>query len=968
MDPTPGDGAFRLKERQVASVGPRSERDKAIRLAASVRRKTDVPLRLAQMPAKLSTEAEFKAAAGDGTNRIVLRLAHESETNFARPRGECFTWLEHASFPKFDHPQQPKSSPKRKPHPPTKANVWSPRRRNVPLVNIAIIFLIAYELLRQANLRKLTNINPFAAESESCQLCLPNPIYFIRDCSATSILLPLDERRLSGSQNGTSAGLIVAAGGQPGADKSDGQTFSPAEAAFNGSHIGPNVGAKRTDSNHTNSTAQQTLLGTSTPPMDKTADNMTFAPSRRNVGHSANVLCNSRCSCVVLKPISFAIAAAATPTTTPSQGSQLAEQPIGSDLELNLVGDTERQPANNISKVLIAFNEDYSLDYEQAGGGSGEEADEVDDELAAASAGEASTGGGSGSTGLPLPMDAHGPPAASGNGGDRMLAQQADQSNASIRAIQLAAATQTSAPTALPANQSQSQSKVSGSATRQPPLAGLSGPGPRVGGGSFKPAMTNPSDVHVVGSAFRQPQLQAAATAHGGQQNNTTTQTTTNATATQAQQHQAAMMTKQAGLIPFPLSGHHRHLHQLQHHHPDSASASQLYAQSLYSSQAPKLSYHAHKPFLISDHSAPIGPNQQSFEHNSGLHEQSHSLRPHPIGAGASSGGLATYSHHHLRQNHLARQLANNELTNQNRLSARKLVPLKVINMSRRLRLNSTSAQLAAAAAAAATSDKGAQDGEVDWSKYDHLIETIESMLISIEQDDIQSLVLRSNRMQFELWSELYALLAVPLRRNLFHLDLSHNSLSKLGITFTGYIEHYLSSHNSWPFNVAVQQQQQQQQNGAAPLPNRTQSSELLGSTNSSSLHQARQAGGGRSKHTLVSGGQLFTLIRKRLANRGADVKWGQASNSSLLQQSTLIRALDLSHNKLKWLINDQFRALKHVQTIRLDFNRIRYIHQHAFSGLESLRFLNLNSNRLQVIYIEQFHTNYNLLVSFSSR
>ena len=91
------------------------------------------------------------------------------------------------------------------------------------------------------------------------------------------------------------------------------------------------------------------------------------------------------------------------------------------------------------------------------------------------------------------------------------------------------------------------------------------------------------------------------------------------------------------------------------------------------------------------------------------------------------------------------------------------------------------------------------------------------------------------------------------------------------------------------------------------------------------------------------------------------EFRWPLAHGPAPLLQ---LCALDLSHNKLKWLINDQFRAIRRVQSIRLDHNRLRFVHQQAFNGLESLRYLNLNSNRLQTIYIEQFQTNYNLLVS----
>lgn len=368
-----------------------------------------------------------------------------------------------------------------------------------------------------------------------------------------------------------------------------------------------------------------------------------------------------------------------------------------------------------------------------------------------------------------------------------------------------------------------------------------------------------------------------------------------------------------------------------------------------------------------------------------------------------------------------------------------------------------------------------------NWLESESLMDNLEKILLEIDKDKSQSLILSHNEMQFEFWSELYGLLAAPLRRHLIYLDLSHNSLSKLGITFTGYIEHHLAVHASWPFssgsnsgnsqasnglssfgfgpiyaaqqynlhsnnngsshqNAANHQQQTQtlqaNQNAPISLHNSTSTNSTPTSISTSEIHTSLLSlprpprpqflgetmgapsgiGGGptgsgnpanpflsqsikssaskmflqtanritysRHSSSLLSSGKLFTMMQQKLAAAGSPLALSTAlatdgntstaaaaaittaTSVNILHQMTLLKALDLSHNKLKWLINDQFKALKHVQIIRLNNNRLRYIHQHAFSGLESLRYLNLDFNRLQVIYVEQFQTNYNLLVS----
>lgn len=226
------------------------------------------------------------------------------------------------------------------------------------------------------------------------------------------------------------------------------------------------------------------------------------------------------------------------------------------------------------------------------------------------------------------------------------------------------------------------------------------------------------------------------------------------------------------------------------------------------------------------------------------------------------------------------------------------------------------------------------------------LIESLQLMMSRLEENEIESLLFRHNEMRFELWSEVYALLATSRAgQHLLHLDLSHNALGQLGFTFTGYIEHHLAQHGSWPTQTQAGRNQSQTRRDAL-------------STSNARLRHSSQ---------MLTSGRLFGLVQARLAQTNQSHKVNQTTTTTKQQQMLAIAALDLSHNQLKRLINDQFRALKFAQSIRLDHNKLRYIHQHAFAGLESLRYLNLNFNQLQVIYVEQFQTNYNLVVSIST-
>lgn len=304
---------------------------------------------------------------------------------------------------------------------------------------------------------------------------------------------------------------------------------------------------------------------------------------------------------------------------------------------------------------------------------------------------------------------------------------------------------------------------------------------------------------------------------------------------------------------------------------------------------------------------------------------------------------------------------------------AARLVPLSQLDLSAKLRIRrdlpNSPAEVEASSSASVGPDTDQLDASDDsteerWNESLQLVDQVSQMMgtLSSAQARVQALVLRNNEMQFELWAEVYALLALPLRHQLFQLDLSHNSLSKLGVTFTGYIERHLAVRQIayWPFTST----------------NLANSSSTVSSSIGAKLPAQQRL---RTRYSIANGGKLYNAVMQRhiayLANSsnfaaGSSAHEQHINNATihlanLIQQPMQLRALDLSHNKLKWLISDQFRSIKFIQTIRLDYNRIRYIHQHAFNGLGSLRYVNLNSNKLQVIYIEQFQTNFKLMVSF---
>lgn len=373
-----------------------------------------------------------------------------------------------------------------------------------------------------------------------------------------------------------------------------------------------------------------------------------------------------------------------------------------------------------------------------------------------------------------------------------------------------------------------------------------------------------------------------------------------------------------------------------------TATGPQLYAQSLYSNSAPKLSFHAHSPHYISSGGGGGGGGGLGGDSSlDGQQQQLESALVTPSGGGPNRKQKSPLGGHH----HHGRQL-------------RALAPLKTLSLSNGSLFEAPQAQQQAEPQVVAP--------------------RVARMLERIASEGIQSLDLSSNQLQFELFTEIYSLLIMPMRFHLFHLNLSHNSLIKLGVTFTGYIEHNLilaAHHNNntirWPF-AQTSRNTTSTTNNSTPSNslNSTQQNELtLSGLSHAKLKSSRNNANGNFRHPKLGDGRLFNLVNLATSSANSDNNNRSSLihlNASLIatHQFALIRGLDLSYNKLKWLINDQFRTLKYVQSIRLDHNRLRYIHQQAFNGLESLKYLNLNHNRIQTIYVEQFQTNYNLLVS----
>lgn len=744
-----------------------------------------------------------------------------------------------------------------------------------------------------------------------------------------------------------------------------------------------------------------------------------------------SVLCNSRCNCVMLEPLfgKSANQMGAAVGKPPPAGIRATtrEEIASSTTESALANSTGAAAAATTTgsysseQALIAFNEDYSLDYEQP-------LSSPEQKLTAVT-----------TTPRPITSTMNG---SESNNDDPSLASTSvagndrgyvinnnngvlsspqttkfDGGTDSRSSFQLGNSISASSITNQTSNNNNSSSNDITITVSNMPV-------------NFTTSVTtadniaNLSDVANSGSSRQsQPPIQAKQSTSIA--NNITNQQLNKQTIT------AISSQQQQGMTLFPLPSPHLHLHH-HHHHGAGAgrdsSGPQLYAQSLYSSQAPKLSYHAHTPYLKASPSQtsnsnlntgqqqqqqqqqlflqPIPTtNQNSFNTGDKIYQDTSILNTFSLNPSASSNPLtpgggsqnAPLQYHHMRSNYVAHHLrlqqqhqssgltSSNSLINgnnnlpidSNNFIASKsnhvfpqqfiLVPLKTMNMSQKLKFcssqqrnNTSETSFNNNNTTTTTNDINDyyQDFESNWKDCPDLIEKIELMLNDIDENQIQSLILSKNELQFELWSELYALLAIQMRSHLFHLDLSHNSLIKLGITFTGYIEHHIVAHNGWP----IQQQQ--------PANGNQSDAGFTGTKLSNPSIKATKTGKNsitRMRHSLFSGGKLYNLIKVKRQQTSLQSQH-HYNTSNLLQQALLIKALDLSHNKLKWLIKDQFRALKHVQTIRLDYNRIRYIHQHAFSGLESLRFLNLNFNRLQVIYIEQFQTNYNLLVSICAQ
>lgn len=823
------------------------------------------------------------------------------------------------------------------------------------------------------------------------------------------------------------------------------------------------------------------------------------------------VLCNSRCNCVILEsmisgqasinqlplvqqvtspPTSAAAANRSSLATVmwrdgaPNQENQSAsisrqpDDPPAATSNGYLAANNGSAPGNQqqpqlqlqlqqqlrTEQALIAFNEDYSLDYEHSSVGNAVVDDtgapDIVEQTAAsgtslspaassgnsnhrtttaAAAAAATTTTTTATTTPPTSIITNSMPPDNAQGGANIPMMVAQQSSRLANQSHSAATQLDASQTGSARNHSKLLDGANGNNGAGENQVGLS---------AF--TATDPSDAFVVsggggGGGFRQQQLENS---RSSTLPSTTTTTTTTARTNGSQisgesgranvafvavreDRKSGLLAGKAaqqanGMTLFPLPTHlHNHLRA--HHHPHQhqplgagsgrdANGPQLYAQSLYSSQAPKLSYHAHTPYLMAQ-VQPAANNlglpvlvtgqQQQQQQQTMMAADSQQVQPstaaaqanHPYQGGYSPHMRSTYSGHHLRQlnpirtsNSLLSSQTNDHIPNNNNHvpQQRVLLALRTLDLSTKLKWTNPQP----------TKDSSA---DTNWHESPELISNIEAMLLAIERDNIQSLILRDNELQFELWSELYALLAVQMRQHLFHIDLSHNALPKLGITFTGYIEHHLAAHGSWPFNsnsnnnnnnngnqtFSISANQSgamfgpnevgNQPNGAKQIKSPASASASASASAAATLNRANPT---RPRHSLLSGGKLYTLVQQRLVagrpsfsiNQTIGGHWrrqqiapqtsANLTHVTLLQQPLLVRALDLSHNRLKWLINDQFRALKYVQTIRLDHNRIRYIHQHAFSGLESLRFLNLNFNRLQVIYIEQFQTNYNLLVS----
>lgn len=722
------------------------------------------------------------------------------------------------------------------------------RRKHVFIGAIIILLAYHYEMYTQrSSLFTMTN----QQYNYLTTWCLPDFPVFIRLCAAESHALEVQPPPTNHTRNNHTMSLA--------------KTLPlDNEKTINLSKL-TTITTRATNSNNNNNSNATTVTNTTANVGARNAttpSNATTTITRHQ--HYTNVLCNSRCNCVILEPL------------TSEQQHQLAETQQKS-LGPNTTGGSTGSQQKASELDLIAFNEDYSLDYEQPNSVSlGNEDSIGPEEMASSLAPHETTTTSTATTISNLPL----------------VSQSLGQST---RAEQ--------------------------NATSQDSTIAASKNSPLPGGEPSRPGTTNSTSSKPKPSASS---LEA-----------------TKPTNTPVQQPSSA------GMSLFPLHLHHHHLQRER-----EPNGPQLYAQSLYSAQAPKLSYHAHTPYLKSSSPGLEGSAAPMAPPGGPMPSHGYFMRP---------GYPASQSAHQMRLNQ-ARSSQPPPPSGQQRL-----VPLRSMDMSAKLRLNVSTAFSSSSGHQRQPSDN---ISDIDWKKFPHLIDSVESMLTDIDRQDIQSLILRDNGLQFELWSELYALLASQFRQHLFHLDLSHNSLVKLGITFTGYIEHHLAAHGTWPGLT-----NQSSVNNTADRADATRWAPQMGGN--------KVKVSARMRHSLLlSGGKLYTLVQQRLATSGKIMvndsanqanftqqhQHHETNSTMLLLQPMLIKALDLSHNKLKWLINDQFRALKHVQTIRLDHNRIRYIHQHAFSGLESLRFLNLNFNRLQVIYIEQFQTNYNLLVSMMTQ
>lgn len=205
-----------------------------------------------------------------------------------------------------------------------------------------------------------------------------------------------------------------------------------------------------------------------------------------------------------------------------------------------------------------------------------------------------------------------------------------------------------------------------------------------------------------------------------------------------------------------------------------------------------------------------------------------------------------------------------------------------------------------------------------------------------------------------------------PLWTNLTFLDLSHNALVNLSLSWLGGLQsiQYLNLSNNRISSVSIPElcslRQLRHVNLANNLIANFTYAEGNYSSSECSLSNVVSVDLSGNKLSMLPEHFLQGLSEVRLLNVSRNHLSGLPANLS--QSLANLRILDLSHNLLSNLETDLFSHLHELTHLYLDHNNLSFVSPVHFNNISQLSFLSLGSNPLMHIHAFSFSNCNNLL------